>query len=395
MRLISVLFLGVWFGILGCEPSSAGEQTVRVLVAENQPSFTLSVRGRYTVRAWPSMQILSKGESLSGLRVAASGADLIVGKHKVNARGIVVEPERERDLYLNQGRFRGSLRVILVPNQGLSAINVLGMEGYLYGVLHHEVAPWWPMDALKAQAIAARTYAYYQTLVNAAQEYDLKNTTSSQVYGGSTTERYRTRNAVNLTRGQILTFERKAFPAYFHATCGGKTAASDELWNIALPPLRGGVLCSYCKISPHFFWRRSVPLAQIEEVLRGHGQDVGRILRIEPISQTPSGRVGSVRITGTTRDYVIAAKDFRIWLGGDKLRSTRFLIQIVDDVAQFTGEGWGHGVGLCQWGALGQSLVGKSYKDILTFYYPDSAITDTEQVSPPAFPTSSRGARSK
>ena len=105
-----------------------------------------------------------------------------------------------------------------------------------------------------------------------------------------------------------------------------------------------------------------------------YGRPAGQILKIEVISLTPSDRVGSLRITGASQEVVVAAKDFRVWVGGDRLRSTRFTVTVSDDMAEFRGKGWGHGVGLCQWGAFGQALLGHSYEKIIEFYYPGSKI---------------------
>ena len=103
---------------------------------------------------------------------------------------------------------------------------------------------------------------------------------------------------------------------------------------------------------------------------------MGQILKIEPVTRTPSGRVGSLKITGTAAETVIAAKDFRIWIGGDRMKSTLFTVSLKDDAAMFDGKGWGHGVGLCQWGTLGQALLGRSYRQILAFYYTKSELAD-------------------
>ena len=101
-------------------------------------------------------------------------------------------------------------------------------------------------------------------------------------------------------------------------------------------------------------------------------------MKIEIISQTPSHRVGSLRITGTSQEAVIAAKDFRVWVGGDKMRSTIFTVRVVDDMAVFHGKGWGHGVGMCQDGARQMGLNGKNYKRILKQYYPGITIADVK-----------------
>ena len=315
-----------------------------------------------------------KFQKIIGGPVAASPLGLTINGKEWVARGIRVEPAEDNDLWLNQARFRGGLDIWKGPDGALSVINRVPIEEYLYGVLHHEVAPWWPMEALKAQAVAARTYALYQASVAAAAAYDLKSTTSSQVYGGSTTERYRTKKAVDDTASQALIFGGKIFPAYFHATCAGMTAGAGELWKTSLPPISGGVACDYCQISPHYYWHARIPLPEIEEKFNANARPLGRILGIEIVTQTPSHRAGSLRVTGTAQSALIAVKDFRVWMGGDRIRSAFFTVRIHDDTAEFDGKGWGHGVGLCQWGALGQALLGKNYKEILKFYYPGSEI---------------------
>ena len=351
---------------------------VRVLIAENQKSLRLTIKGAYTIRSLPFLQVLKKGQRLVDAPLAAMPQGVKLGNQVWAGKGIRIEPVDERDLYLNKSRFRGIVDILRNPNGTLYAINHIGVEDYLYGVLHHEVAPWWPMEALRAQAIAARTYALYQARMSRPLEFDLKSSTSSQVYGGSTSERFRTKRAVDQTAGKILTYQGKIFPTYFHATCAGTTAGAQELWQMNLPPLSGNVHCGYCRISPHYYWEAKVPLSEIEEQMNKNRRPVGQILKIEVISLTPSGRVGSLRITGTAQETVMAAKDFRIWAGGDRIRSTNFTVTLNDDTAEFHGKGWGHGVGLCQWGALGQSLLGRSHEKILQLYYPGSKIESYE-----------------
>lgn len=361
-----------------CAVDAGAEPLVRVLVSENQKLIRLTVKGECEIRLLPSMTVAKRAAHVIQAPLIPTSAGIRIGNQEFPARGIRIVPVEDRDLYLDESRFRGFVDVLKDSSNSLYAVNTLGIEKYLYGVLHHEVAPWWPMEALKAQAIAARTYALYQAQASRSQEFDLKSSTSSQVYGGSTTERYRSKRAVDMTHGKVLSFEGKIFPAYFHATCGGMTAAAQELWNIDVPPLRGGVQCGYCRISPHYAWESKVPLADIEEKMNKAGHPIGRVLKLEPVSQTPSGRVGSLRITGTAGDWVMAAKDLRVWIGGDKIKSTNFKVGVQEDSAVFQGKGWGHGVGLCQWGALGQALLGRDFESILEFYYPGSRIVRYE-----------------
>lgn len=337
------------------------------------------MKGAYVVTLLPSGKPVMKGEGLK-LTVSPMRGGLWFAGKRWEAKGIRVEASEERDVYLNERRYRGRLEVKINSAERLYAINTLELEDYLYGVVQHEVAHWWPMEALEAQAIAARTYAVYQSRVSRTAEYDLKSGTASQVYGGSTLERWRARTAVERTAGKVLVYKGKLFPAYFHSSCGGTTAAASELWKIDLPPVAGGVKCGYCRISPHYFWSADVSLGEIEQILVSNGRRVGQVLKIDAISLTPSGRIGSLRFTGTEGAAVVAAKDFRVWIGGDRMKSTSFAVSVSDDFAKFRGKGWGHGVGLCQWGALGQALIGRKYREILAFYYKESDVTDLSQV---------------
>ncbi len=349
--------------------------TVRVMVEESQELMRLEIKGEYRIRLLPTLQEVKKGASLQKVAVTATPKGIRVDGQEWPARGIRVEAMGERDIYLDTTRYRGAIEIQKDKTGKLFALSRLDIESYMYGVLQHEVPYWWPMEALKAQAVAARTYAMYQAQVNKAGDYDLKSDTSSQMYGGSTTERFRTKTAVDQTRGQVLTYQGKIFPTYFHATCAGVTAGAQEIWKINLPPISGMVHCGYCRFSPHYSWNSKVSLAEVEEKLNKSGRPVGQVLKIEIISQTPSGRVGSLKITGISGEAVIAAKDFRIWIGGDRMKSTLFTVNVVDDMAEFHGKGWGHGVGLCQWGTLGQALLGHKYEAILKFYYPGADIT--------------------
>ncbi len=375
---IAIFLLSLLSSQAFCVETQSQPFFVRVLVAQDRTYLPITVKDKYAIRLLPSLKVVRIGQAMARERLVPTPKGFRLGSQEWEASGIVIEPKKDRDLYLDSSRFRGIALIYKQPNGLLYAVNRLSIEHYLYGVLHHEVAPWWPMEALKAQAIAARTYAFYQAQVSKANDYDVKSSTSSQVYGGSTTERYRTKKAVDHTAGQILTYQGKAFPAYFHATCAGITAAAKELWNIDLPPISGGTKCNYCRISPHYYWQAMVPLSVIEAKLKENGRPVGQIIKIEPVSRTPSNRVGSLKITGTAQEAVIAAKDFRIWVGGDLMKSTDFAVTIKEDLAEFHGKGWGHGVGLCQWGALGQALLGKSCKDILNFYYPQSTIRNID-----------------
>ena len=241
--------------------------------------------------------------------------------------------------------------------------------------MYHEISHQWPIEAIKAQAVAARTYAVYQKEAMKSKNYDLMADTSSQVYGGYGSEKRKTNRAVNFTYGEILRYKGKVFPAYFHATCGGVTENASELWKIDIEPLKGERLCSFCLNSPHYYWKATMDLKTIQKKLGGFYKAKGDLGNIVVAERTSTGRVRTLGLKDEKGEsFNISAKDFRSLLGPDFIRSTNFSMILDQDRVIFSGKGWGHGVGLCQWGAYGMSRQGYNYKQILEFYYPGAEI---------------------
>jgi len=247
-------------------------------------------------------------------------------------------------------------------------------------VLYHEVSHHWPMEALKAQAVAARTYALY-SINPAGKPYDVTNDIYSQVYGGKSSERYRTDLAVEHTRGQVLTYNGRLIPAYFHATCGGMTEDAHELWNVDdIPPLRG-VPCSFCQNSPHMHWKKNFRLKNIQDALNLHGYKVGSIKEISIVDKDRSERINHLKITQKNgQDLVIRGKDFRDLMGPNVIMSNNYEITMRGYYVDLAGKGWGHGVGMCQWGALGMARQQFNYKQILAYYYPQAALLNYHEL---------------
>ena len=232
------------------------------------------------------------------------------------------------------------------------------------------------MEALKAQAVAARTYALYSMIGAEARDYDVTNDIYSQVYGGKNSERYRTGLAVDRTMGEVLVFEGKILPAYFHATCGGMTEDAHELWDMDLPPLKG-VPCQFCQDSPHMHWKRNFRLQDIQQALNKHGYKIGLIKDLSVVDRDRSGRINNLKIIDRNeQELVIKGKDFREAIGPNDLKSNKFEIEMKGYYVDFIGSGWGHGVGLCQWGARGMASQQFNYKQIVAYYYPGSKLTD-------------------
>ncbi|MFA5143910.1 MAG: SpoIID/LytB domain-containing protein [Candidatus Omnitrophota bacterium] len=293
---------------------------------------------------------------------------------------INIKKGRDGSTFVNGRKFRGDVDLVKKDNGKFMAINRLPLDEYLYGVLYHEVSHRWPMEVLKAQAITARTFALYQIRQSKPQAYDLRNDIYSQVYGGRESEKWATTAAVNKTKGQVLTYKADIFPAYYHATCAGYTEDASNLWNIKLEPLKG-VECNFCLESPHYRWTKHIPLSTLENALDKNGYKIGRIVGAAVVTKNRSGRVDKMEIKDDAGgSVVLTGKDFRQILGPNEIRSTKFNMSVYGTVLTIDGVGWGHGVGMCQWGAYGMSRKGKKVDEILKYYYPGAEILTIDKI---------------
>ncbi len=280
-------------------------------------------------------------------------------------------------LYIGIRPYRGLLELRRTASGRLTVVNEVDLEEYLYGVLKMEVDPEWPADALKAQAVAARTLALQSMGRFASEGYDVRATTDTQVYGGISAEDPRTTAAVEDTRGEIMTYEGRPIFAAYHSDSGGYTESSELVWGGRYPYLQA-VPDPYSTGAPNHEWIVRMDLPAFEELLRRAGRSANGITGIEVVETTPSGRVGLVRITGTDGVITVKGTDLRAIMGATRLRSTLFIVRITPDeqpLVEFLGRGSGHGVGLSQWGARGMAAAGRTYKEILGYYYTGVEIT--------------------
>jgi stage II sporulation protein D len=353
---------------------------IRVLVLDNRDSISLAVKGAYRVYSLPSEKLLTGGYILH-TKVSASEQGVMFGARELKFSKIRITVPDGAVIYLDGRSFRGAVDIVKKDNMKLAAINRIPLEEYLYGVLYNEVSHRWPMEAIKAQGITARTFALYQARQNKLQDYDLTNDIYSQVYSGATSERWSTTRAVKLTRGEVLTYKGDIFPAYYHATCGGKTEDASNLWNIDMEPLKGSE-CGYCKESPHYKWTKNIPLSDIEKKLSDNGYKIGRIKSVTVIGRNKTGRVDKIEIRDDFGvSCILTGKDFRRIIGPNELRSANFEPTVNKDKFALSGIGWGHGVGMCQWGANGMAEHGKRVEDILKIYYPGAEITTIDKIA--------------
>ncbi len=353
---------------------------LRVAIINQASSLELSLKGLAAIKPLYAEELIDTVNSLRSAQVLPLLEGIRIGERVYKVFGIRIQPQKDASILVNNRRYRGEIDIVRTKELRLLVINRIPIEEYLYGVLYHEVSHRWPIEVLKAQAIASRTYALYQKSVSPSKDYDLTADFYSQVYGGRTSEKYRATKAVNLTRGQVLTYKGKIFPAYFHATCGGATEDASELWNINLPPLKG-VKCDYCWQSPHYRWERFISSKEMREKLTAAGYgNTGKILAIVGSEKNASARLRNLHIVSDKGNLKISAKDFRQLFNPLVIRSTNFETEVAPDGVVFQGYGWGHGVGLCQWGAYFMALKRYKVDEILKFYYPGAEITTLDKL---------------
>jgi stage II sporulation protein D len=307
---------------------------------------------------------------------------------------VIIFPDDPYIFNLNGNDYRGKLKLIVNPDgNSFDAINLVPPEPYLAGVVGAEMPSYWEPEALKAQAIAARTYCFYvKKRFGTNREWDMKQTAAHQVYRGLGAESLQVWQAVNETNGRVVSCKQSdgpvdIFPSYYSSTCGGHTENSKNVFGDSYETLTG-VPCPYCQdvAKPkYFFW----PMIQFDKayitarLLLRYSQleRLGEIKNITAAGQTNYGefvRLTKIKLIGSTgKSDFLRAEDFRLAIDptGRKLRST--ICQIVElpgKWAFFSGRGWGHGVGMCQCGAQGMAREGKNTQQILSYYYPGSQI---------------------
>lgn len=256
-----------------------------------------------------------------------------------------------------------SMPLIKVLHKG--NIETIPLEKYVASVLAGEVHHSWPMEALKAQAIAARTYAMLRMKDRKANSYHVQNSVSDQVFKSKPSEIFI--KAALETSGVVLTVDKDLAETSFHSTCGGKTANAKSVWGRGYRHLEGGN-CGYCAASPTYTWETDISLSDVEKKF---GQSINRI---KIISRTKDGRVDAMQLAGSKKQS-ITGHEFRMAISPMKVKSTLITsISLDENRIHIKGGGFGHGVGMCQYGALGMAKAGKNYRDILRHYYPGTEL---------------------
>lgn len=298
-------------------------------------------------------------------------------------------PEPDRTFSLGGKNYRGSLLIRAGESGKYEYINRVGMEDYCAGSVGWEAIPSWEPEALKAQAIAIRTYTLHALLATRsasnARGWDVDDTTRYLRYGGigpdgqgNNRETPAVRDAVDSTAGMVITFQGRLLKAFFHSTSGGHTNASRRAFGGGtIPPLAGADMGSYGEGSTLHRWTRDKARSDVEAALASADKSVGTLKAITPVDPV-HGWAKDLRITGSDTEIVMPAGAFRSMLGTGTqgLPSTNFTASFEGDRVIFNGRGFGHGVGLDQYASQGMAKAGMTHAQILAAMYPGTDKAD-------------------
>ncbi|MEI7482371.1 MAG: SpoIID/LytB domain-containing protein [Elusimicrobiota bacterium] len=327
---------------------------VYALEVKTGQKYLLLERSVYEVRYVNATHLAVAGETLESpvKLLAADGGDCV----KINGHF-----------------YNGDLYMKTTAAEKLEVVEHLSIEDYLCGVLPVEMSPDWPLEALKAQAVASRTYALKS--INPKKDYDMTDGVETQVYNGASGMNSRIIDAVKSTRGEVLKYKEKLITAFFHACCGGYTASASSAWGEAVVKPLYGVRDPFCSDSTHFSWEYYATSRDLLSFIQKKGSNALKIKGVRISDRDRSGRATKIKFMTDAGSFTAAASEVRKNFGTYDIKST-FITRITPGNGgyEFYGRGWGHGVGMCQEGAKHMALNGKNYKKILRQYYPGTSI---------------------
>ena len=380
------------------------EPVVRVALVVDASESRIEHRGGVVIRDVETGERLAEAPTSGRIDVTAEADQVrlsIAGRSVGPARAFRIEPERDGSLIVDERPYRGTVTIRAEAGNNIAVINHVDMEAYLLGVVPRELGPVGEdlIEASKAQAVAARTYAVSRLGRREARGFDVYATVADQVYGGVRDEHEPITRAVLETAGEILTHNQVPIEAYYHSTCAGQTAAIDEVWNeepraylqsvVDINPETGE---AWDHFSSRFRWTQRWTADQIHEILSetladslNLGPDgIGELLDMEILERTQSNRIRRMRIVTEAGSVEVGGDRVR-WIlrtpEGPILNSSLFEVSLIRDrdgdlrelVAD--GQGWGHGIGMCQVGAMGRARDGgQDYRTILETYYPNTTL---------------------
>ncbi|MDX2271607.1 MAG: SpoIID/LytB domain-containing protein [Cyanobacteriota bacterium] len=343
----------------------------KVTLGSSSPARILDAQG----------QPVAEVSGMTPLTASRTGQTVQVGT--VSGSRLYLQPTSADGLvFIGKNWYRGLVE--LVPDQsGLTAINQVGLDDYVSSVVGSEMGHRFPSEALKAQAVAARSYALFHRTLRTQEVFDLGSGQDWQVYKGVAAESNRTQSAARDTSGQVLTYQGSIINAVFHSSSGGHTEDVANVWIEPLPYLKG--VPDFDAAAPVFSWSATFSSQELQQKFGG----IGAINQVGITQRSPTGRAMQMQLVGTSGSKQISADEFRAALG---LRSTMFEITAqgaattaslvpvsgLPSLFSLKGRGFGHGVGMSQWGAAGLATQGWSFQQILAHYYQGSNLAVVE-----------------
>lgn len=363
MRKATVVFI---FMILSAVPMYTAQRVyVRVFLGLEQ-QFVLNAKGKYILKTdQKSIQVQG------ALFIAYHPQGIVLNQKLLKTKSL--EITGSPFFAINKQVYRGSL-FITNDQKKLALINKVGLEQYLMSVVPSEVYTAWDSDALKAQAVAARTYALYEVNRNKNKAFDVYDDIRSQVYHGVRSEHLNTSKAVLSTKGEVLTYKGRLIKSYYSSSSGGISAAGHEIGDNK-PYLRP--VKAYPSLqNPNRIWTIEVPLNEVQKLFR-----MDRIVSISVPARTSSGRIRYVRVEDQKGRVIAVRGDrFRSRLGTSYMKSTLATMYIMPSGnLMIKGKGYGHGVGMGQWEAQELARRGASYSRILSHFYRETELKNIYQ----------------
>lgn len=394
-----------------------GDQPVRIALSTSDESARVGASGVWRIYSRNSANLVAKGTADEVVQIQRRGSQLVVigSDGSVTSRQsppfLVRAPRPEAFVTYEGKRYRGEL-IITPGDNGLLVVNRLGVESYLRGVVPLEIGDRKRGEeaAVEAQAVAARSYTYIHMNDASDRGFDMYGSVQDQAYGGVDAEKPMTDDAISSTRDMVVKFAGRIINTPYSSTCGGSTAATREVWwrQSDQPYLRPvsdripGTNSFYCDPSPRFRWTATFTGDELRNTLEKYlgtvtaateppvnpgttaRMSLGRVTGFRIEGRTASDRVAAVSIQTERGNYVVRGNDVRFVLrtpGGGLLGSTYFTAETTSDGTGgigrlvLNGGGNGHGIGMCQWGAIGRARAGQDYRTILTTYYPGTTVS--------------------
>jgi len=377
MKLLPALLLLLCSPAPAAAADGAGAQPqIRVAIARNSPALKLKTSAKLYVQEVRSGQKYMLLDNAS-YEVKPDGRGIAVAGQALSSPIKLLAADGQERIRLGGNLYKGDILLRATPEGKLDIIEYLSLEDYLLGVLPVEMSPDWPLEALKAQAVASRTYAL--RYINPAKDYDVTDGVEMQVYKGTAKINPRIIEAVNSTRGEVLKYKGKLVSAFFHACCGGHTASVRSAWGEDIIKPLYGAPDPFCSPSRHYRWEYYLASSELLRYIQAAGSTALKVKSLRVHKKDRSGRTVSF-LVGTDRgSKTVQATEMRKRFGTFEFRSTYITsITPVKGGFELAGRGWGHGVGMCQEGAKYMALKGRPYKKILRHYYPGAAILDYE-----------------